>query len=98
PLLSTLFPSRRSSDLFQTVTDNRILTPSIMGFDALYLLLQTFLVFTIGSARLAAVDGGVRFGGEVAVMVTFGVMLYRWLLIGARDRKSTRLNSSHVKI
>ena len=73
-----------STVMFQTVTDNRILTPSIMGFDSLYLLLQTSLVFTIGSARLAAVDGGVMFGVEVAVMVTFGVALYRWLLTGAR--------------
>ena len=27
--------------LFQTVAANRVLTPSIMGFDALYVLLQT---------------------------------------------------------
>lgn len=28
-----------STVLFQTVTNNRILTPSIMGFDALYILI-----------------------------------------------------------
>ncbi|NKX16580.1 iron chelate uptake ABC transporter family permease subunit [Ochrobactrum pseudogrignonense] len=29
-----------STVLFQTVTNNRILTPSIMGFDALYILIK----------------------------------------------------------
>ena len=32
-----------STVLFQTITDNRILTPSIMGFDSLYRLIQTSL-------------------------------------------------------
>src|SRR5699024_12078908 len=30
-----------STVIFQTITHNRILTPSIMGFDSLYILLQT---------------------------------------------------------
>ena len=39
-----------SSVLFQTVTHNRILTPAIMGFDALYLLIQSLVVFGFGQA------------------------------------------------
>lgn len=35
--------------VFQTITGNRILTPAIMGFDALYLLLLSVLVWTIGA-------------------------------------------------
>ncbi len=73
-----------STVLFQTVTENRILTPSIMGFDALYVVLQTTLVFTIGSARLAAVDPHLRFGVEVLLMVGFAGVLFRWLFTGAR--------------
>src|SRR5690606_19490748 len=34
-----------STVLFQTATGNRILTPSIMVFDALYVLIQSCLVF-----------------------------------------------------
>ena len=34
-----------SSLIFQTVTNNRILTPSILGIDSLYVLLQTSVVF-----------------------------------------------------
>ena len=40
-----------STVMFQTITNNRILTP-IMGFDALYMLIQTCLVFFLGSNRL----------------------------------------------
>ena len=36
-----------STVLFQTITANRILTPSIMGFDSLYLLVQTLLMFVL---------------------------------------------------
>ena len=73
-----------STVMFQTVTDNRILTPSIMGFDALYLLLQTSLVFSIGAARMTAIPAPAKFLLETAVMLTFGVLLYRWLLAGAK--------------
>src|SRR3954447_11807585 len=38
-----------STVLFQTVSNNRILTPSIMGFDFLYRLIQTSLVFFLGA-------------------------------------------------
>ena len=34
----------QSSLVFQTITHNRILTPSIMGFDTLYLLTQVLVV------------------------------------------------------
>jgi iron complex transport system permease protein len=71
-----------STILFQTVTNNRILTPSIMGFDALYILIQTVLVFLLGSSRVAVIDPRWLFLGEVAIMVVFSGILYRWLLVG----------------
>lgn len=71
-----------STVLFQTVAGNRILTPAIMGFDALYGLIQTGLVYLMGSAFVAALDPRLRFGAEVAVMVLFSVSLYRWLFSG----------------
>ncbi len=73
-----------STVLFQTVTDNRILTPSIMGFDALYVLLQTVLAFSLGSARVAGVDPRLRFTVEVLLMVALAGLLFRWLFTGAR--------------
>lgn len=71
-----------STVLFQTVTGNRILTPSIMGFDALYILLQTFLAFTIGTQALMTMGAGTRFILEVVLMVGFSWLLYRWLFVG----------------
>ncbi|MEZ0172311.1 iron chelate uptake ABC transporter family permease subunit [Microvirga sp. TS319] len=72
-----------STVLFQTVSHNRILTPSIMGFDALYVLIQTSLIFTIGSAHVAALDPRLLFVCEVAAMVAFSSLLYRWLFSGS---------------
>ncbi len=72
-----------STVMFQTVTANRILTPSIMGFDALYLLLQTVVVFVFGASAWLTTDQSVRFLIEVALMVTFSFLLYRWLFTGA---------------
>lgn len=37
-----------SSVAFQTLTNSRILTTSIMGFESLYLLIQTIIVFIYG--------------------------------------------------
>lgn len=68
--------------LFQTVSGNRVLTPAIMGFDALYALIKTAIVFFFGSGVLAGADSRALFGAEVAVMVLFSIALYRWLFSG----------------
>lgn len=72
-----------STVMFQTITDNRILTPSIMGFDALYLLIQTVAVFLLGSSQLVAIDERLRFVIEVVAMVIFSGTLYYWLFMAA---------------
>lgn len=71
-----------STVLFQTVANNRILTPSIMGFDALYVLIKTGLVFFFGVGALVAVDPQIQFVLQVAVMVVFALLLFRWLFLG----------------
>ncbi|TLM84275.1 iron chelate uptake ABC transporter family permease subunit [Pseudarthrobacter sp. NamE5] len=72
-----------STLLFQTVTANRILTPSIMGFDSLYILVQTVLAFTLGAASVVAAPPTLQFGVEVVLMVAFSALLYRWMFTGA---------------
>ncbi|SMQ85434.1 iron complex transport system permease protein [Devosia lucknowensis] len=79
-----------STVLFQTVTNNRILTPSIMGFDALYVLLKTMLVFFLGAGALAGIDAQWQFGVEVVLMVVFSALLFRWLFLG-EERSLTLL-------
>ncbi|MCM3568595.1 iron chelate uptake ABC transporter family permease subunit [Neobacillus mesonae] len=65
--------------VFQTITHNRILTPSIMGLDSLYLLLQTLIIFFLGSGHMLAVNKEVNFLISVAVMIMFALLLYRFL-------------------
>lgn len=74
-----------STVLFQTVTNNRILSPSIMGFDSLFLLIQTGIVFFFGASSLALLNANVKFGLEVLVMVGFAVGLFSWLFRGRND-------------
>lgn len=71
-----------STVLFQTVTNNRILTPSIMGFDALYVLVQTSVVFFLGAQMLVLADPHLRFLVEVVLMAGFAWVLFRWLFLG----------------
>lgn len=72
--------------LFQTVAANRVLTPSIMGFDALYVLLQTSLVAALGGAGVAALPTQAKFLSEIALMALLAAGLFGTLLLrGARD-------------
>lgn len=68
-----------STVIFQTITHNRILTPSIMGFDSLYILLQTVVIFTLGSSHIVIVNKHVNFILSVSAMVLFALILYRFL-------------------
>ncbi len=72
-----------STVLFQTVMENRIVTPSIMGFDALYVLIQTVLVFAIGAGRVSALNPFLLFIVEAGLLLVFSILLYRWILSGA---------------
>ncbi len=67
---------------FQTVTNNRIITPSIMGFEALYRVVQTGAVFALGAAGVTFLTGVSQFVVQVAIMVGLSVALYGWLLSG----------------
>lgn len=71
-----------STVLFQTASNNRILTPSIMGFDALYVLIKTSIVFFFGIGALVSIDGQLQFVFELLVMVGFSTLLFRWLFLG----------------
>lgn len=68
-----------STVVFQTITNNRILTPSIIGLDSLYMLIQTLIVFLFGGTQLTLMSKNLRFGLSVALMVLFALLLYRML-------------------
>lgn len=74
-----------SSAMFQTVAGSRILTPGVMGFDSLYLLIQTLVVYLFGATTLLLMGAPVRFAVNVAALTLFGLLLFRWLF-----RRSSR--------
>lgn len=68
-----------STTVFQTVTNNRILTPSVMGLDSLYILIQTTVIFVFGSFTLYELGSNVNFLINVGAMILFAGVLYRLL-------------------
>ncbi|WP_350258973.1 iron chelate uptake ABC transporter family permease subunit [Scrofimicrobium sp. R131] len=65
--------------LFHTITGNRILTPSIMGFEAIYVVMQTALVFFFGGAMLANTDGLAKIAIQSLLMIGVTTALFTWL-------------------
>lgn len=75
-----------STLLFQTLTNNPILTPSILGFDALYIFLQTLLVALLGGVGYTHLPPLGKFGFELAAMIGGSLLLFQMLLRqGGRD-------------
>ena len=68
-----------SSVVFQTITNNRILTPSILGLDSLYSLIQTLWMFFpllwSGSAANSVSSSLPDFALSVTVMAGFSVLV-----------------------
>ena len=67
---------------FQTVVNNRIITPSIMGFESLYRLIHTSTVFFFGAVGLNNADTLEMFVLQLVLMVALSLLLYSWLLGG----------------
>lgn len=66
--------------LFQTISRNRILTPQIMGFDALFILMQTVLVLMLGPVGFATLPLVGKFTLELLVMIVAALALFGTLL------------------
>ena len=65
--------------IFQTVTHNRLLTPSMMGVDSMYEVVQTLIYFLAGSASFFVVNRYLNFSVSILAMVLFALILYRFL-------------------
>ena len=68
-----------SSMIFQTVTNNRILTPSILGLDSLYMFVQTISVFLFGTSSIFMMNKNMNFIVSVGVMLIGTLILYKLL-------------------
>ncbi len=67
---------------FQTCTGNRIITPSLLGFDSLYSAIQTGTMFFFGTTAFLEFTGTGPFLLQVAAMILLCLILYGWLLSG----------------
>ena len=68
-----------SSVIFQTVTNNRILTPSVLGLDSLYNLFQTLIVFSLGSLNVALMGSNLNFLIAGGLMIVFSLFLFKMM-------------------
>lgn len=71
-----------STTIFMTITNNRILTPSIMGLDSLYMLTQTFIIFVFGSRSLVLMNSNINYLLSIGIMVLFSLLFYQLLFKG----------------
>ncbi|MEX2783889.1 iron chelate uptake ABC transporter family permease subunit [Streptococcus sp. H49] len=78
-LLLTAFCIAVSTLIFQTITDNRILTPSIMGLDNLYVLIQTVLLYGLGSQKMMRLPAWGNYCFSLVAMLVFSYLLFRLL-------------------
>lgn len=69
-----------STVMFQTITGNRILTPSIMGFDALFLLIVSVLVFGVGGQEYIAIDPRLMMVLNVGLLCSAAIVLFGTVL------------------
>ncbi|PJX24109.1 iron ABC transporter permease [Advenella sp. S44] len=74
-----------SSIAFQTITGNRILTPAIMGYEAIYLLLQSLLILFMGTQSLVVLGANGNFFLSVLLMLGYSWVIHRWLFRDGRN-------------
>lgn len=65
-----------STLLFQTLTHNPILTPALLGFDSLYVLIKSLMVFFLGVVGMTSLPMLAKFGIEVAIMLGLSLLLF----------------------
>ncbi|APA49592.1 iron ABC transporter permease [Campylobacter jejuni] len=74
-----------STVIFQTLCNNKILTPAIIGLDSLYMLLQSTLIFSFGAANLSVYKNDINFLITLVCMVVFSLGLYKILFSSDRS-------------
>lgn len=74
-----------SSIVFQTIAGNRILTPAVMGYEAVYLLLQSLLLLAMGMHSVVLLGPNGNFVVSIALMLAYSWGIHYWLF---RDGKN----------
>ena len=74
-----------SAITFQSLTGNRILTPAIMGYEAVYLLFQALLMLMLGTRSLMVLGEHGNAALSILLMLGYSWTLHRWLFRDDRD-------------
>ena len=69
-----------TSLVFQTLTHNRILTPSLIGFDAIFVTIQTLIVFAFTSSSIFYRNIYVNFFISAGLMIFISLLMYTFIL------------------
>ena len=89
-MLLAAFAIGTATVVFQSIVKNRIITPCLLGMNALYTLIHTAVVFVAGSASALVSNGNLSFVVDLLVMGTVATFIYSYLF------KVTRYNVLYV--
>ncbi len=78
-MLITAFAIGGASIVFQSIINNTIVTPCLLGMNALYTLIHTAVVFVAGSGSLLAVNTNLSFIVDLVLMGIVATVIYSYL-------------------
>ncbi len=68
-----------ASFVFQSVINNTIVTPCLLGMNSLYTLIHTAVVFVAGSGSFLVVNGNISFAVDLVLMGVAATVIYSYL-------------------
>lgn len=83
-MMITAFAIGSASIVFQSIINNTIVTPCLLGMNSLYTMIHTGVVFVAGSGSLLAVNANAAFGVDLAVMGVAATVIYSYFFKKAR--------------
>lgn len=78
-MLITAFAIGSASIVFQSIINNTIVTPCLLGMDQLYSLIHTAVFFVAGSGSFLAVNANAAFAVDLAIMGAVATVIYSYL-------------------
>ena len=78
-LLVTAAAIGGASIVFQSVINNTIVTPCLLGMNSLYTLIHTAVVFVAGSGSFLVVNGNISFAVDLVLMGVAATVIYSYL-------------------
>ena len=68
-----------ASIIFQSIINNRIVTPCLLGMNSLYILIHTGLVFIVGTSSVLVASKNLAFGIDLIIMIISATIIYGFL-------------------